>query len=694
MAFLDELSDNFNGAHLEIGTFNKKCVGENTGHIAFLDDGTREKQSQKISFNGIHYEDHTYGERVFRTDNQKPRNDLHTNGKTFKCRFCGVCCDTFNDLKKHTLVHAGQKAYKCVYCDCRFKTPVELATHALMHIGEKPGKCDACDNSSTDAKLIKKHKFKPFKCDKCDYSCARSDYLKTHKLIHTDEKKFICEICGSRYRTSGNLRQHQKRKQTCGGKLNTKSGEIVKHTSKSVGFEIGETTALNAVDIEKQVDYYEHNGALVGLISKEGEDPDENLDKDDSVSSGNKETQSPEITLHKCGSVASENRETQPSNMVSMEAKPDSDDFSDGWSGEMASYDWVGVVNDSAVCSIEFTVGEIVEIIGMVAPDNVCLVQEDDGYDFNGARDGDIWQHEQADVQESLDTRESLNIQDGMVNAQDNALVNDKMDDAALDGENVMPTESQNHQVQDIADVNDKIVNAMPNGENVVRTKSQNRYANSKIEEKTFRCRYCGVYCENYNDLKKHTVVHAGQRTYKCVHCDSEFETPNKLALHVVLHTAERSNETSYKLKCYECGYETTKLTDLSRHMENKHGGGKPYKCDVCNYSTYELRRIRQHKWMHMGDKPYMCDLCDYCTRRPGSLKAHKMMHTGERPYMCEICGFSTTRSDSLRDHKRRHTEEKTYACDVCGKRYKTSSNLGSHRRMAHNRDVRKNNFV
>ena len=44
-----------------------------------------------------------------------------------------------------------------------------------------------------------------------------------------------------------------------------------------------------------------------------------------------------------------------------------------------------------------------------------------------------------------------------------------------------------------------------------------------------------------------------------------------------------------------------------------------------------------------------------------GALKRHALIHSGEKPYKCDLCAYSTTESGALKKHKLRHSGEKTF---------------------------------
>ena len=50
-------------------------------------------------------------------------------------------------------------------------------------------------------------------------------------------------------------------------------------------------------------------------------------------------------------------------------------------------------------------------------------------------------------------------------------------------------------------------------------------------------------------------------------------------------------------------------------------------------------------------DKPFKCELCSYSTRRKNNLKAHMRTHSGTKPYRCDECGLTFTHKSYLQKH-------------------------------------------
>ncbi|XP_063693612.1 zinc finger protein 85-like [Bolinopsis microptera] len=119
---------------------------------------------------------------------------------------------------------------------------------------------------------------------------------------------------------------------------------------------------------------------------------------------------------------------------------------------------------------------------------------------------------------------------------------------------------------------------------------------------------------------------------------------------------------------------------NLKKYMSTR-TGQKPYKCDVCSYTSSRSGALASHKRKHAGEKPYKCDICSYSASQSGALASHKRMHTGEKPFKCDVCSYSASQSGNLASHKRTHTGEKPYKCDVCSYSASQSSHLASHKR-------------
>ena len=110
--------------------------------------------------------------------------------------------------------------------------------------------------------------------------------------------------------------------------------------------------------------------------------------------------------------------------------------------------------------------------------------------------------------------------------------------------------------------------------------------------------------------------------------------------------------------------------SDLNEELDEKLLNKESrYKCDICKYSTTELRYLKKHKQCHETGK-YKCQQCDYTDHKPYLLKTHiRKIHDiksieyiceRENPeikhYVCNKCHYSNTDKLALEEHfKRKH---------------------------------------
>ena len=178
---------------------------------------------------------------------------------------------------------------------------------------------------------------------------------------------------------------------------------------------------------------------------------------------------------------------------------------------------------------------------------------------------------------------------------------------------------------------------------------------------KKHKCSYAGCdkeFVSGFN-LRRHEILHTGEKHYVCSHegCEYVATCKDQLGSHENMHRAEKSFVCDWQ----GCEYASTREVNLRVH-ERVHTGEKPYKCDWegCGRAFTQVGNLRRHEILHTGEKPYVCSH-EGCNRRfsdPSSLGRHIRTHTGETPYKCEVCEIPFTRLDNLKIHKmKKHPE-------------------------------------
>ncbi|KAG7459746.1 hypothetical protein MATL_G00214000 [Megalops atlanticus] len=109
-----------------------------------------------------------------------------------------------------------------------------------------------------------------------------------------------------------------------------------------------------------------------------------------------------------------------------------------------------------------------------------------------------------------------------------------------------------------------------------------------------------------------------GCKPHICEHCNAAFRSSYHLRRHVLIHTGER-----------------------------------PFRCSQCNMSFIQKYLLQRHEKIHSGEKPFSCDQCNMRFIQKYHMERHKRTHSGEKPYKCDTCQQYFSRTDRLLKHKR-----------------------------------------
>nr|XP_057944516.1 oocyte zinc finger protein XlCOF22-like isoform X2 [Doryrhamphus excisus] len=139
-------------------------------------------------------------------------------------------------------------------------------------------------------------------------------------------------------------------------------------------------------------------------------------------------------------------------------------------------------------------------------------------------------------------------------------------------------------------------------------------------------------------------------------------------------------------LKCSQCGKIFSSKANLRRHTMI-HTGEKPFMCSVCGQRFSQKTTMITHTRTHTGEKPFSCSVCNKSFSDYSTLTKHQRTHTGDKPFSCSFCGKRFSQKATMRTHTRTHTGEKTYSCSVCKTSFNVRSTLVQHMRR-HTEDV------
>ena len=144
---------------------------------------------------------------------------MHTGDKVFVCRLCHRGFISSVTLRRHLLGHFGCQDCTCEICGKSYKKQSTLEQHLTIHQMEKAGEqkmhiCDVCGQSFYfEHQLLqhsRRHQDRKFKCTfpGCHWKFVFKNELSYHLRSHSQEKPYLCDICGYAASTKIRLQRH------------------------------------------------------------------------------------------------------------------------------------------------------------------------------------------------------------------------------------------------------------------------------------------------------------------------------------------------------------------------------------------------------------------------------------------------------------------------------------------------------
>lgn len=142
------------------------------------------------------------------------------------------------------------------------------------------------------------------------------------------------------------------------------------------------------------------------------------------------------------------------------------------------------------------------------------------------------------------------------------------------------------------------------------------------------------------------------------------------------------SKHYEQNFKCKLCGKVVSGPEPLRRHMV-LHDGQKNFKCEICG-NSYAIGYRWGHMRTHTDVKKYQCSECGALCRSLYGLNIHVLTHTGEKPHQCKYCLKHFRARSLLNCHVRMHTGEFLHYCTPCKKGYTCKQGLQKHNHKVH----------
>jgi len=141
-------------------------------------------------------------------------------------------------------------------------------------------------------------------------------------------------------------------------------------------------------------------------------------------------------------------------------------------------------------------------------------------------------------------------------------------------------------------------------------------------------CETCNKCCYDASVLRKHALVHTGERPFVCQTCDKRFALESNLKVHNLIHTGER------QFICLICDKRFTSASDLSKH---EHIHSSRYICQMCNKRFTTSQYQHQHELIHTNERTYVCQMCNKRFKQAHGLYQHQRYHCKQRCAQIEM---------------------------------------------------------
>ncbi|XP_064639933.1 uncharacterized protein LOC135495354 [Lineus longissimus] len=140
------------------------------------------------------------------------------------------------------------------------------------------------------------------------------------------------------------------------------------------------------------------------------------------------------------------------------------------------------------------------------------------------------------------------------------------------------------------------------------------------------QCPQCPYVAKWPSDMRRHQLVHTGDRRHRCHLCPRSYKWQGDLNVHMK--------------KCHDRVEKSVSPIPpppapllKTFHTQNKarKGVAGEYRCRYCNYIAKYTSELMRHTRIHTHEKPYSCSFCQYDTAWKGDLKRHIEKHHADR---------------------------------------------------------------
>ncbi|KAI1286331.1 PR domain zinc finger protein 10 [Halotydeus destructor] len=236
-----------------------------------------------------------------------------------------------------------------------------------------------------------------------------------------------------------------------------------------------------------------------------------------------------------------------------------------------------------------------------------------------------------------------------------------------------------------------------------VSTETNVTQATSAPSLAQYKCDTCGKSFPRFYSLRRHQVMHSGEKKYKCPVCHMSFSHVYNRNRHVKRHykmavNRKAANQQKRSSNDEDAGKENEGNQQVTE-PEPKEAEAvvkkvvKPFRCTQCYKTFTNEERLAKHAIVHTSDdkgKPLACPFCEKRFLNNSALSCHLKIHSTPkdqpRRYDCVLCKETFECTQTRKEHIVTHCDPVTgqYPCPNCSKKFDEFSAVRKHVRAFH----------